>query len=182
MRIFISGGCKNGKSYHAERLAVNQALRPLYYIATMRALDDDDRARIVRHQNERAGKGFITLQQSRSISQILTNCDCRGSFLIDSLTALLASEMFTAGGKVDRQAGNKIIEEIQLIIERIENIVLVSDYIYSDTLSYDLLSEAYRKALAAIDRCVAGLCDTVLEVSYSQLTVHKGYGEWDAHN
>ena len=38
MNVFISGGCKNGKSFYAQRLARRQADEtgsPLYYIATM---------------------------------------------------------------------------------------------------------------------------------------------------
>lgn len=34
MSTFISGGCKNGKSYYAQRI-VKAAGTPLYYIATM---------------------------------------------------------------------------------------------------------------------------------------------------
>ena len=38
MNIFISGGCKNGKSYHAQELARDMAVQgglPLYYLATI---------------------------------------------------------------------------------------------------------------------------------------------------
>lgn len=49
MNIFISGGCKNGKSYHAQELARDMAREnslPLYYLATMIPTDEEDRARI----------------------------------------------------------------------------------------------------------------------------------------
>lgn len=45
MNIFISGGCKNGKSYHAQELARSMAQEsnlPLYYLATMIPRDDFD--------------------------------------------------------------------------------------------------------------------------------------------
>ncbi|MBQ2041889.1 MAG: bifunctional adenosylcobinamide kinase/adenosylcobinamide-phosphate guanylyltransferase, partial [Firmicutes bacterium] len=68
MTIFISGGCKNGKSTIAEDCCAALACGgPLYYIATMQAYDDEDRARIKRHQNSRAGKGFITIEQPRDL-------------------------------------------------------------------------------------------------------------------
>ena len=47
MNVFISGGCKNGKSYYAQRDAKRQAGaagRPLYYIATMIPHDEEDHA------------------------------------------------------------------------------------------------------------------------------------------
>lgn len=66
MNIFISGGCKNGKSYHAQELARDMAVQgglPLYYLATMIPHDDEDRARIRRHLSERDGWGFETVEQ-----------------------------------------------------------------------------------------------------------------------
>ena len=48
MNIFISGGCKNGKSYHAQELARDMASEqnvPLYYIATMIPTDEEDQER-----------------------------------------------------------------------------------------------------------------------------------------
>ena len=52
MNVFISGGCKNGKSYYAQEVArdmANEKNVPLYYLATMIPVDDEDRARIKRH-------------------------------------------------------------------------------------------------------------------------------------
>ncbi len=63
MKIFISGGVKNEKSYQAQRLARMLAHgRPLYYVATMEPHDEEDDARIARHRQERDGWGFTTLE------------------------------------------------------------------------------------------------------------------------
>ena len=73
MKIFISGGCKNGKSYFAQSLAKQLAEEsggPLYYIATMIPCDEEDRARIRRHIEDRAGWGFETIEQGRNIKEI----------------------------------------------------------------------------------------------------------------
>ena len=45
MNILISGGCKNGKSYYAQKLALSMAQEkslPLYYLATMIPVDDEE--------------------------------------------------------------------------------------------------------------------------------------------
>ena len=174
MRVFISGGCKNGKSHYAQSLAKAQETHALYYIATMKAADSEDDDRIARHRQERAGKGFTTIEQPFDIRNILQSCDPGGSFLLDSLTALLANEMFLPMGRVNEKAAQKICGEITHVLERIKNIVLVSDYIYSDAALYDPLTECYRKALAQIDRAAAGICDVVLEAAYTRVVVHKG--------
>jgi len=174
MRIFISGGCKNGKSYYAQRLAKGQASGPLYYVATMTSADSEDDARIKRHLADRDGWGFITVEQPNDIQNILRGCDHAGSFLLDSLTALLANEMFPRNGNINENAAQKISGELAQAIQSLENIVIVSDYIYSDALHFDPLTELYRKSLAVLDRLAAKHCDVVLEAAYTSITAHKG--------
>ena len=173
MKIFISGGCKNGKSYYAQHLAKAQKCSDLYYVATMKSADKEDDKRIERHRDERDGWGFITIEQPVNIEGILDQCDKNGSFLLDSLTALLANEMFLPDGTVNEHAAEEIITGLEIILNCVENIVIVSDYIYSDAMLYDPLTEKYRKSLADIDRVAARLCDAVLEATYTSITVHK---------
>ena len=181
MKIFISGGCKNGKSYYAQRLAKKQQnAGALYYIATMNAVDREDDARIARHRQEREGWGFTTIEQGYEIEKILGQCDHDGSFLLDSLTALLANEMFApknpalAGEPICENAAQKVADGLVRLLDQIPRIVIVSDYIYSDAFLYDPLTEQYRKSLAMLDCLAAKHCDVVLEVSYMQVTIHKG--------
>jgi len=180
MRVFISGGCKNGKSFYAQRLARAQHREPLYYIATMKPVDLEDNERIVRHRKERDGWGFTTIEQPLDIEGVLSKCDPGGSFLLDSLTALLANEMFLPDESVNDQAAHKIISGLVCVIRNIENIVVVSDYIYSDALYYDSLTEKFRASLAAIDRVAAENCDVVLEAAYSSIIAYKGLAIYEA--
>ena len=172
MSTFISGGCKNGKSFYTQRIA-QAGGRPLYYIATMIPRDAEDDARIARHRKEREGWGFETLERGTDILSCLDRADPNGSFLLDSVTALLSNEMFTAAG-MDAQAPGKIARELVEFVRRAPGTVLVSDYIYSDAMLYDDWTEAYRKGLAHIDRALAQACDDVLEVVHGQVVVHKG--------
>ena len=177
MKIFVTGGCKNGKSYYSQHIAKHQQVSdidPLYYIATMNASDHEDEERVKRHQSERDGWGFTTIEQWQNIENILTKSDINGSYLLDSLTALLANEMFTPDGKTHKNASAKIEKGLLKILEQINNIVIVSDYIYSDAMLYDPITENYRKSLATLDKLVAGHCDVVLEVCYTNVITHKG--------
>ena len=179
MRIFISGGVKNGKSFHAQHLAKKQQAGGLYYIATMRPTDTEDNERIERHLKERDGWGFTTVEQHADIERILKTCDHSGSFLLDSTTALLANEMFHEAG-VNENACEKITAGLSQVLSQVENIVIVSDYIYSDADIFDALTEKYRESLAAIDRFLAARCDIVLEIYYSNVVVHKGGEAYEA--
>ena len=56
MKVYISGGCKNGKSMLAQNLAKKLAGdAPMYYIATMIPHDKEDNARIAKHIEDRDG-------------------------------------------------------------------------------------------------------------------------------
>ena len=172
MSTFISGGCKNGKSFYAQRIA-RAAGTPLYYIATMIPRDAEDVARIQRHQQERAGWGFETLECGEDILTCLDRADPGGSFLLDSVTALLSNEMFDADG-IHPDAPDRLVRELVEFVHRAPRTVLVSDYIYSDANLYDDWTEAYRRGLASIDRALAEVCDNVLEVVHGQVIVHRG--------
>ncbi len=176
MNIFISGGCKNGKSYHAQELARGMAQDmglPLYYLATMIPRDDEDLARIERHLAEREGWGFETIEQGLHICEALSSqtatgrpVDPRGVFLLDSVTALLSNEMFRGDGSVDLGAPDRLAGELVRFAHATGNSIFVSDYIYSDSSSFDDFTEPYRRGLALIDRSLARACDSVIEVAY----------------
>lgn len=187
MNVLISGGAKNGKSMYAQRLAkamAEEAGRPLYYIATMIPCDEEDRARIRRHREERAGWGFATLERGRDLCGLLVGgespvqtetaeppagqnppVDPKGAFLLDSVTALLGNEMFSPDGEIDRNAPARVADDCARFAKATGSTVFVSDYIYGDGDEYDELTEAYRKGLAMIDRRLAEVCDRVVEIS-----------------
>lgn len=174
MKIFISGGCKNGKSSLAQELAVFlRDAGPLYYLATMISADKEDDRRIARHVADREGLGFTTLEQGRHIRDCLNRADRNGTFLLDSVTALLSNEMFH-DGTFDDKAAERTAEDLLEFCEEARNVILVSDFIYSDAALYDELTEQYRKGLALVDRTLAGACDTVVEVCEGSARVHKG--------
>lgn len=177
MNVFISGGCKNGKSYYAQRLTKEMSEsenKPLYYIATMKPVDEEDRARIKRHIEEREGWGFITIEQPCNILEILNGEYCQGAFLLDSVTALLSNEMFRQDGTIDFDAPKRLAKELTEFAKATGNTVFVSDFIYADGKNYDNLTEEYRKGLAYIDKILAAHCDKVYEVTYSSIiNYHK---------
>lgn len=171
MNIFISGGCKNGKSLHAQKLVKAMAEEgdlPLYYIATMIPRDNEDLVRIERHIEAREGWGFKTLEQGVDLCACLTQpgVDAGGAFLMDSVTALLSNEMFRTDGSYDADSGARVADELVKFAKATGNTVFVSDYIYSDAREMDEYTENYRKALSICDRRLVEVCDKVIEVSF----------------
>ena len=175
MRVFISGGAKCGKSTLAQNLAVALGQKR-YYVATMISTGEEDNARIRRHIADRDGMGFETVECFRNVLDCLETADRNGTFLVDSVTALMQNALFPAekNYELDRDAAKRCAEELTAFAEEVANVIFVSDYIYSDVQRYSESTELYRRCLADVDRRLAAVCDTVVEVSGGQYVVHKG--------
>lgn len=178
MNVFISGGCKNGKSMFAQFMTKEMAEKSgkkMYYVATMIPTDDEDRARIARHIDERDGWGYETIEIGRNICDCLDreDVDAEGVFLLDSVTALLSNEMFLPNGTCNFQAGVKVAKELLEFGRRTGNTVFVSDYIYSDAKIYDQYTENYKEGLAYVDKILAKACEQVVEVAYGHTHFYK---------
>ena len=174
MTVFISGGAKNGKSTLAQDLAVRlSGSKKRYYVATMLSSGPEDDERIRRHIADRAHLGFETIECFRDILSI---ADLDGTFLVDSVTALIQNALFPVEKhyEMDTAAVEKCVDDLVAFAASVQNAVFVSDYIYSDAQHYDEGTETYRKCLASVDRRLAASCDTVVEVAAGQYTVHKG--------
>ena len=177
MTYFISGGAKCGKSSLAQDLTVALAGGGRrYYVATLIPSGSEDDDRIRRHLADREGMGFETLECFRNILDCLNTADREGAFLVDSVTSLIQNALFPVekNYEMDIGAANRCADELVEFAKTVRHAVFVSDYIYSDAERYSESTEAYRRCLADIDRRLAKICDTVIEVSAGQPIIHKG--------
>ena len=119
---------------------------------------------------------FETVECFRNIMDCLETTDTSGAFLVDSVTSLIQNSLFPVekNYKMDLDAVNRCADELVQFAGTVRHAVFVSDYIYSDAERYSESTEMYRKCLADIDRRLAKICDTVIEVSAGQVIIHKG--------
>lgn len=177
MTFFISGGAKNGKSTLAQNLTLMLAQGGIhYYIATMISTGKEDDERIRHHIADRQGLGFETVECFKNILDCLETADPNGVFLVDSVTALMQNALFPVENnyEMDLQGAKRCADELVMFAGKVRHCVFVSDYIYSDAQHYDESTELYRKCLADVDRRLAALCDTVVEVTAGQNILYKG--------
>lgn len=173
MRILLLGGSKSGKSHLAQALCRKLAEGgPMIYWATMEPVDGEDRDRIRRHVEDRAGWGFATLERGRDL-----RLGCGGTegatVLLDSVTAALGNEMFTADG-VDTTAAARLAGDLLFISRHCRHFVCVCDEIWRDGCIFDETTELYRRGLAEICRSLAAEFDAVYEVTAGLVYVWKG--------
>lgn len=177
MTFLISGGAKSGKSAFAQSLAMRLSAHcRRYYAATLISTGAEDDERIRRHLADRDGLGFETLDCQRGVLSCLSSAESDSVFLVDSVTSLLQNAIFPPELDYVPQpdAAARCADELAEFARRVRHAIFVSDYIYSDAERYSESTELYRRALAALDRRLASVCDTVIEVSAGLPTVHKG--------
>ena len=163
MMILIFGGASSGKSRYAESLLSELSGSPKIYVAASEVYDDEMRKRVEVHRAKRADKGFMTIERPRDLGAV--KFPARSSGMIESLTAWTANEMFTADGvKSSGHVEGKILADLSVIRERVNDVVIVADDIFSDGGEYDSLTENYVRTLADLLRKIAADADEVTEV------------------
>ena len=166
MFIFVSGGARSGKSEWAEQTAVALSRdAPRVYLATAQVSDEDMRRRVARHQAVRSGRGFRTLERTRDLSGIFPAIPPDAAVLLECLPNWLANEMFREDGSVCEPAllEEKIFQTALALKERCRHLLIVSDDIFSDGVTYDETTESYRRLLGRLHVRLAGTADVAVE-------------------
>lgn len=175
MIILLVGGSKSGKSISAQRYSkiLENKNGSLYYLATMKPCDIEDIKRIESHLLERKGWGFTTIEKDKDIKDIVYKLNNKDTILVDSSTSLVTNEMFSEGSFIPN-VSEKIFQEIELIINKVENLIIVSDYLFSDGIIYDNYTETFRREMGKLNINLANIADVVIEYSFNNEVIHKG--------
>ena len=187
MNYLIIGGSKSGKSEIGEKIALSREPKStiwcesltqrtnvsrVIYIATMKAYDKEDEERIKRHVENRKGLNFTTIEVQRNLHEIVNNIKSNDTILIDSITSLLTNEMFV-GNKIIKNPSINILNGLKQIIIKAQNTVIISDYIFIDSIEYDEVTNDFKKELAILNKELAKLCENVMECSYGNAKYFK---------
>lgn len=203
MFVLVTGGSGSGKSEYAEGRVLEFGNEKRYYIATMMCFDQESQKRVERHRKMRAGKGFETVERYLNL-KTLDLMEVRGeagveedenvehqrcimdrkkstTVLLECMSNLAANEVFDPRG-----AGKMAAEEIKTGIDRLigkcDNLVVVTNEIFSDGIEYDEETRVYMKILGEINGYMAEIADEVVEVVYGIPVYHKIRGNQSGKN
>lgn len=93
--ILITGGARSGKSRHAQALAEAHPGQRLF-IATSPVIDGEMRVRIERHQADRQGQGWRTIEEPLRLAAVLAENSEEEVVLLDCLTLWISNLLFEA--------------------------------------------------------------------------------------
>lgn len=91
--IFVTGGCRSGKSEFAEKLALASS-EPVYYLATAVITDEEMQERVRQHQ-ERRPADWQTIEEPLRLAEVAARLrHRRGLLLVDNLSGWLTNLMY----------------------------------------------------------------------------------------
>lgn len=160
MLTLVSGGAASGKSEYAESLVMQSAAPVRVYLATMEVWDDEGRIRIARHRALRQRKGFKTVEAPRGLDRFaFPDNSC---ILLECLSNLCANECF--GPEGFDGAIERIMTGILHLLDHCSDLVIVTNELFSDGITYPQETEAYLSVLGQLNRQLAAKADFVYEV------------------
>ena len=169
MMVLVTGGSKCGKSSFAESIILKYSNHPIY-LATMQPYGEEAQNAIERHRKMREGKGFQTIEKFTDIDCIsISNED---SILLECIGNLVANEMF----RNDRiiESTKKIIDNIIRLSNKCKLLVIVSNQVSNDGITYDISTQQYIKSICQINHALAQVSTYVFECVYGIPIQMKG--------
>jgi adenosylcobinamide kinase/adenosylcobinamide-phosphate guanylyltransferase len=157
--IFITGGCRSGKSRYGLQYA-NQHFSKKLFLATCEVLDEEMARRVENHKKVR-GPEWQTIEEPIEIVKKIRECGREGEvILIDCLTLWLYNLLM----KWDNDL--RIIDETEKLIDMIKqsptSSILVSNEVGMGIVPADPLSRRYRDLLGMMNQRIAEALDTVI--------------------
>lgn len=172
MIILVTGGGASGKSEIGERVCCKLSEEKKAYIATMYKHDDECLQRIKKHRSNRRGKKFYTIEKYTNIQN--TNISSFDTAIIECMSNLVANEMFMNDKINNENIANHIVYGIKKLYKQVNNIVIISNEIFSDGTIYDDEMLQYINQMGKLNCMLSSLSDVVIEAVVGIPVILKG--------
>ncbi len=194
--ILILGGARSGKSTFADRLAASSR-RPVAFIATATASDDEMRERIARHRASRPQE-WHTLEEALDLARAVRQAaELADVLLLDCVTLWLGNmllqepgqydkisegeeELNTTGGLFDKRA----VKEIEALLVAVKSLgpnktlIVVTNEVGVGIVPAYPLGRLYRDTLGYVNQRLAQAADRVyLMVAGMAVDIKRLHGE-----
>ena len=172
--VLVIGGARSGKSRHAEELAEASG-RPVIYVATADAYDDEMRARIAAHRERRPAEWGL-IDAPLALAEALTRSPVAGgTLLVDCLTLWLSNHLL---------AGHDCAAETERLVEAVAaatpRLILVTNEVGQGIVPENALARAFRDAQGRLNQRMAAACEAVTLVVAGRFRMGSAAGAAEA--
>lgn len=160
--VLVTGGCRSGKSAWALETALRTAAPSKVYIATCPLLDDELRARAARHQQERAGQGWTTVEEETNVVGAVRAAPDDAVLLLDCVTLWINNIIWHAHGSADEAlAAREAAALADALADRSGPAVLVTNETGMGIVPADADARLFRDMTGRANQILAARADEV---------------------
>ncbi len=151
----ILGGARSGKSRHAQQLAAE--FERVLFVATASASDEEMRAKIERHREERPGT-WMTVEESLDVAGVIAREGPNYDVIVIDCLTLYAANLLGAGLDTEAEVGRLCT----CLAAAVCPVLLVSNEVGSGVVPEYLSGRRYRDLLGEINQRVARVATRVI--------------------
>lgn len=176
----ITGGCRSGKSSHAQKTA-EAFPAPRLYVATCPPVDDEMEARIRRHREGRAPEHWHTVEETLDIASALRGAPGYGVVLVDCLALWVSNLMYAAELENRSLTEEDVAEHCREVLAACADpdarVVFVTNEVGMGIVPENEVARRYRDLLGRCNQVMAAGAQTVILMSCGIPLILKGNQE-----